>query len=133
VNNTNTELFIEEIEQQRNKNLTVTEFDFKKKRVRILSDVQIVKEKCQSICYWMSRDQRVQDNWALLYAQKLALKNKLALKVVFCLVPTFLDATIRHYDFLIHGLRQVQKECKQLHKIKFLVLKSSIFFSLLPL
>jgi len=25
------------------------------------------------VVYWMSRDQRVRDNWALLYAQELAL------------------------------------------------------------
>ncbi len=28
------------------------------------------------VVYWMSRDQRVTDNWALLYAQELALARQ---------------------------------------------------------
>lgn len=43
------------------------------------------------------------DNWALLFAQKLALKNEIPLHVCFCLKPKFLDATIRHYKFLLEG------------------------------
>ena len=39
--------------------------------------------KC--VLYVMSRDQRVQDNHALLAAQKHALAKKLPLAVVFCL------------------------------------------------
>ncbi len=39
------------------------------------------------MAYWMNRDQRVQDNWAMLYAQKLALQERLPLHVVFCLAP----------------------------------------------
>ena len=35
------------------------------------------------IVYWMSRDQRVQDNWPLLYAQELANEKKQPLLVVF--------------------------------------------------
>jgi len=50
----------------------------------------------------------------LLFAQKLALKFKLPLHVCFCLVPTFLDATIRHFGFMLKGLREVESECAQL-------------------
>ena len=33
----------------------------------------------QSVLYWMNRDKRVKDNWALLEAQNLAVrKNKIA-------------------------------------------------------
>ncbi|MBN2266817.1 MAG: deoxyribodipyrimidine photo-lyase [Candidatus Babeliaceae bacterium] len=59
------------------------------------------------VVYWMSRDQRVQDNWALIYAQKAALELKAQLFVVFTLSPTFLDATIRQYDFMLRGLMEV--------------------------
>lgn len=34
----------------------------------------------------MSRDKRVQDNWALLFAQELALQRRVPLVVAFCLV-----------------------------------------------
>lgn len=66
-----------------------------------------------SIVYWMSRDQRVHGNWALLYAQELARENKLPLTVVFCLSPKFLDATLRHYDFMLKGLEEVESELKE--------------------
>lgn len=63
----------------------------------------------------MSRDQRVQDNWAFLFAQKLALKNKVPLHVCFCLVPKFLDATMRHFEFMLTGLKEVEQECVALN------------------
>lgn len=47
------------------------------------------------------------DNWAFLYAQRLALKQELPLHVCFCLVPKFLEATIRHYKFMLRGLQEV--------------------------
>ena len=88
---------------------SVNAFRFNKKRVRVLTEVKEFPEDSKGIMYWMSRDQRVQDNWALLYAQKLALKQNLPLYVCFCLVPTFLNATIRHYYFMIEGLKEVEK------------------------
>ncbi|XP_069991330.1 deoxyribodipyrimidine photo-lyase [Penaeus vannamei] len=93
----------------------VSEFKFNKKRVEVISKEGEVPDDCDGIVYWMSRDQRVQDNWALLFAQRLALKNKVSLHVVFCLVPKFLDATIRHFHFMLRGLEEVEKECKDLN------------------
>lgn len=83
---------------------SVLEFPLNKKRIRILSKASLVKEDSAAILYWCSRDPRVQDNWAALYAQKLALKNHLPLHVCFCLLPRFLDATHRHFHFLLKGL-----------------------------
>lgn len=51
----------------------------------------------------------IADNWAFIFAQKLALKYKLNLHVCFCLLPTFLDATMRHYDFMLKGLEEVER------------------------
>ena len=59
------------------------------------------------VFYWMSRDQRVADNWALLYAQHLALDLKRDLRVIFCLTPDFLGANLRHFGFLARGLKEV--------------------------
>ena len=94
---------------------SVSEFRFNKKRVQVLTESREFPDDAQGILYWMSRDQRVQDNWALLYAQKLALKQNLPLYVCFCLVPTFLNATIRQYYFMIEGLKQVEKELNDLN------------------
>ena len=62
------------------------------KRLRILTEGVPSRG---AVVYWMSRDQRVQDNWALLFAQEVELKYKDQLVVVFCVVPRFLEATER--------------------------------------
>jgi deoxyribodipyrimidine photo-lyase len=77
-----------------------------RKRVRILKEAD---KKTGPIVYWMSRDQRVRDNWALLFAQELALQEDVPLAVAFCLAPTFLGATMRHYGFMLSGLHEVEK------------------------
>ncbi|KAF0301036.1 Deoxyribodipyrimidine photo-lyase [Amphibalanus amphitrite] len=99
--------------EERRKEFGKPGWKFNKKRVKVLTAEEI-PDKAKSVVYWMSRDQRVQDNWAFLFAQKLALKFKLPLHVCFCLVPKFLDATIRHYGFMMKGLQEVEKECSQL-------------------
>ncbi|MBT8489475.1 MAG: deoxyribodipyrimidine photo-lyase, partial [Deltaproteobacteria bacterium] len=74
------------------------------KRIRLLKD-GIQTEG--PVAYWMSRDQRARDNWALLFAQEQALLQKKPLLVMFCLVPGFLNATMRQYAFMLKGLEEV--------------------------
>ncbi|XP_061695305.1 CPD photolyase isoform X3 [Syngnathoides biaculeatus] len=86
-----------------------------KKRVRFISETQQTKQDSQGVLYWMLRDHRVQDNWALIHAQRLASKNNLPLHVCFCLfVPKSELSTLRHYSFMLKGLEEVEKECKSL-------------------
>jgi deoxyribodipyrimidine photo-lyase len=73
------------------------------------------------VVYWMSRDQRVRDNWALLYAQELALSLGRPLGVVFCLAPAFLGATLRQYSFMLKGLQEVAGDLARLHLPFFLL------------
>ena len=49
------------------------------------------------------------DNWALLYAQRMALKQEVPLIVYFCLPSKYLDAAFRQYSFMITGLQEVEK------------------------
>ena len=91
----------------------------KEQRKRLLKDG---KETEGPVIYWMSRDQRVHDNWALIYAQKLAVEKKKPLSVVFNLVPDFLEATIRQYGFMLKGLREVETELSK-YNIPFFLLK----------
>ena len=77
------------------------------KRIRLLLKGT---ETSGPVIYWMSRDQRVHDNWALLFAQQLAYEHKRSLAVVFNLVPDFLEATIRQYGFMLKGLVEVESE-----------------------
>jgi deoxyribodipyrimidine photo-lyase len=77
------------------------------KRIRLL---QNGTETNGPVIYWMSRDQRVHDNWALLFAQQVALEKKKNLVVVFTLSSEFLGAALRQYDFMIKGLIEVENE-----------------------
>ena len=76
------------------------------KRVRTLKAGDLKKGP---IVYWMSREQRAQDNWALLFSQELSRREKVPLAVVFCLAPQFLGATFRHYAFMLRGLAEVEQ------------------------
>lgn len=67
------------------------------------------------VVYWMSRDQRVQDNWALYYAARRANLAAQPLWVVFCLVDSFLGAGLRQYHFMLSGLKEVTLELKDLN------------------
>ncbi len=79
-----------------------------------LQRVEFVREGRGSgrgpVVYWMSRDQRVRDNWALEYARELALERKTPLAVAFCLTDGFLGATWRQYSFMLGGLREVERD-----------------------
>lgn len=55
------------------------------------------------------------DNWAFIYAQRMALQARVPLLACFCLVPKYLEAPLRHFQFLLGGLVEVQKECSQLN------------------
>ena len=79
-------------------------------RIKILKKISLEKGP---VIYWMSRDQRVNDNWALLFSQKMAIENKLDLIVLFLIVPEFLGATLRQYDFMLKGLMEVEKGLKE--------------------
>lgn len=67
-----------------------------------------------AVLYWMQRDQRVEDNWALLYAAQCAQQANEPLYVVFNLVPRFGDTTARHYDFMFKGLDEVEASLRTL-------------------
>jgi len=79
------------------------------KRIRKLNRADYKKGL---IVYWMSRDQRIDDNWALLHAQQLAKEKKQAFAVIFCLVPEFLKAEIRQYHFMFKGLQRIESDLK---------------------
>ena len=63
-------------------------------------------ERSGPVVYWMSRDQRVMDNWALIHAQNVAIAYSRPLRTVFCLTENFLGAGHRQYDFMLKGLKE---------------------------
>ena len=73
------------------------------------------------VIYWMSRDQRVRNNCALLFAHRKAEILKQPLVVVFTLAPSFLGAPLRHYDFMLKGLQEVETRLRELNIPFFLL------------
>lgn len=82
------------------------------KRIRKLNNKPIINGE---IIYWMSRDQRVEDNWALVYAYKLANENGRKLKVIFTLDFTYPLANYRSFSFMLEWLKQVQDKLYELN------------------
>jgi deoxyribodipyrimidine photo-lyase len=71
-------------------------------------------EKKGPVIYWMSRDQRVKDNWALIFAQELSRKLGHPMAVAFCLTPEFLGAASRQYQFMMLRLQEVENNLMEL-------------------
>jgi deoxyribodipyrimidine photo-lyase len=90
-------------------------------RVRL---VKKGKDAGGPVIYWMTREQRVADNWALLLAQNIAVEHKRPIIVVFCLVPDYPGANIRHYGFMLQGLQEVEQRLQKL-KIPFVLLRGT--------
>lgn len=80
------------------------------KRVRQLNNQP---QKKGPLIYWMQREHRVSDNWALLYAQKLAKENNQDLAVIFCLRTHAVDFTERLITFMLEGLKEVEEKLKE--------------------
>lgn len=75
-----------------------------------IKTVKSVARKSGPVIYWMSRDQRIHDNWGLIHAIYIADKMNKELRIVFCLTDNFHEAGLRHYDFMLRGLAKCSKE-----------------------
>ncbi len=71
-------------------------------------------ERHGPVVYWMSRDQRVRDNHALVYAREIAEWERVPVIVAFALAPSFPGATLRAYDFMFEGLARTAAESAEL-------------------
>ncbi len=65
------------------------------------------------VVYWMSRDQRAKDNWALLFSQNLAFRTNKPLVVLFCLAKSYLNAQKKHFLFMLEGLKEVEADLSE--------------------
>ena len=95
--------------------LPFTPTGFNAARARLMTqpaEATTTSGKC--VVYWMFRDQRVNNNNAIHYAQAVARDAGVPFKVVFNLLPKFLNATVRQYGFMIKGLEEVEQELRRL-------------------
>lgn len=79
-----------------------------------------------AVLYWMNRDMRLKDNWALLYAQEIALENGAELVVCYNLDPEFLGGTLRQLDFKIQGLKELSKDFEKKNIVFYVLVGSDI-------
>jgi len=84
----------------------------KAQRIQALNKKPVLGEH-EYVLYWMQASQRVAENPALNYAIWQANQLKKPLVVFFGLTTDFPDATRRHYQFMLEGLQEVQKELAQ--------------------
>ncbi len=74
------------------------------------------------VLYWMHRELRARDNWALLHALALAEQRRQPLAVAFCLARRYPLAALPHFAFMLHGLRETASTLASLG-IPFLLLR----------
>ena len=72
------------------------------------------------VLYWMQQAQRTRYNHALEYAIARANELQLPLVTCFVLIDNFPDANLRHYRFMLEGLRDLAPELQK-RKIQFVL------------
>lgn len=87
-------------------------FDFDTDRIRYLNHRTPIKGA--RILYWATRDFRLQDNWAMIYSQRLALEHKVPVTVCFMTKDDYaVHKGQRQIDFLCEGLEKLRIEMKK--------------------
>lgn len=59
------------------------------------------------VLYWMQQSQRIEYNYALEYAIRQANEVERPLRVVFGLSDRYPEANLRHYTFMLEGLKEI--------------------------
>ena len=72
-------------------------------------------EKGSYVLYWMQQSQRVHYNHALMHAIELANEHDLPVVVFFGLTKSYPSANLRHYQFMLEGLKEVKDIIEKLH------------------
>ena len=85
-------------------NTTAEKSSIEPTRIQVLNNRDIRKGKY--VLYWMQQSQRAEENHALEYAAELANHLQLPVVVGFGLTDDYPDANLRHYTFMLEGLRE---------------------------
>lgn len=82
----------------------------KKERIRKLNTI---KPANGPVLYWMDRDRRAHDNWALIASIETARQYQSALHVLYVIPNKFLNANKRTYTFMLNGLEETAQTLVQ--------------------
>ena len=80
------------------------------------------KKDGKYVIYYMQQSQRVNYNHALNYAIDLANRANLPLVVLFSLFDEYKDANLRHFKFMLEGLKEVENKLNEMG-ISFIIKK----------
>jgi len=78
------------------------------------------------LMYWMNRDMRLQDNWALLATATMAKELGVPFGVLYSLDPSFLGGGFRQLSFKISALRELEQALSARSIPFFLALGNSL-------
>ncbi len=81
---------------------------------RITTIFKSEKKDASYVLYWMQQSARVSFNHALLKTIEIANQQQLPVLVVFSLTYDYLDANLRHYTFMLEGLKEVKETLNDL-------------------
>ena len=91
-------------------------------RIKALKDTETPDRPY--VVYWMQASQRTETNHALEFAANKANELGKPLLVYFGLTADFPEANVRHYTFMLEGLKEVEQELKE-RGIQFVMLQTS--------
>lgn len=97
-----------------------------KRRMRRLNDHEY---KGGQVLYWMDRDMRLFDNWAVHAAAQLAKQHDQPFGIVYNLVNDYLGGGARQLQFKLQGLKDLEENCKK-KNIPFFVLTDDVIKAL---
>ncbi|GFZ06954.1 photolyase 1 [Actinidia rufa] len=96
-------------------------------RIRVLKEGSGPSDRAVGpVVYWMFRDQRLNDNWALIHAVDQANKANVPVAVAFNLFDQFLGAKARQLGFMLRGLRQLHRDVEETLRIPFLLFQARL-------
>jgi deoxyribodipyrimidine photo-lyase len=91
-------------------------------RIKHLNDREILQGRY--VLYWMQQSQRAEMNHALEYAVQEANRLKQGVVVAFGLTDEYPEANLRHYAFMLEGLRETDQALRK-RKIRLVVRRGS--------
>ncbi|XP_011081112.1 deoxyribodipyrimidine photo-lyase [Sesamum indicum] len=71
------------------------------------------------VVYWMFRDQRLRDNWALIHAVHQANKWEVPVAIAFNLFHQFKGAKARQLGFMLRGLKKLHSDLQSTLEVPF--------------
>lgn len=96
-------------------------------RFRVLKEGSRTSDQAMGpVVYWMFRDQRLKDNWALIHAVDQANKANVPVAIAFNLFDQFLGAKARQLGFMLRGLRQLHRSITETLQIPFILFQVNL-------